>query len=52
VPDLDPEAVGRAGGNGLRGLTERLVAAGGDLKFGPREAGGYRLEASLPVAST
>lgn len=36
-------------GTGLRGLTERLAAAGGSLEAGPAERGGFRVEAVLPV---
>jgi two-component system sensor histidine kinase DesK len=36
-------------GNGLRGLTERLQAAGGSLETGPRDGGGFALVARLPV---
>nr|WP_237405275.1 sensor histidine kinase [Streptomyces sp. SN-593] len=36
-------------GTGLRGLTERLAAAGGSLDSGPAPAGGFRVTAVLPV---
>jgi two-component system sensor histidine kinase DesK len=36
-------------GTGLRGLTERLAAAGGSLVSGPAPAGGFRVTATLPV---
>ncbi|MFJ2630946.1 sensor histidine kinase [Streptomyces sp. NPDC087422] len=36
-------------GTGLRGLTERLAAAGGSLTSGPAADGGFRLTAALPV---
>lgn len=36
-------------GTGLRGLTERLAAAGGSLTSGPAPAGGFRVAAVLPV---
>ncbi|MDD1062397.1 sensor histidine kinase [Streptomyces cocklensis] len=36
-------------GTGLRGLTERLAAAGGSLTSGPSPAGGFRVAAVLPV---
>ncbi|MCA6094795.1 sensor histidine kinase [Streptomyces sp. SCA3-4] len=37
------------GGNGLKGLTERLAAAGGSLTSGPDGRRGFRLVAELPV---
>ncbi|MFC4999874.1 sensor histidine kinase [Dactylosporangium cerinum] len=36
-------------GNGLRGLTERLGAAGGTLEAGARDGGGFALVARLPL---
>jgi two-component system sensor histidine kinase DesK len=36
-------------GNGLRGLTERLQAAGGTLQTAPRPGGGFALTARLPL---
>jgi two-component system sensor histidine kinase DesK len=36
-------------GTGLRGLTERLAAAGGSLVSGPAQGGGFRVTAVLPV---
>jgi two-component system, NarL family, sensor histidine kinase DesK len=36
-------------GTGLRGLTERLAAAGGSLEHGPRDDGGFQVTALLPV---
>ncbi|KNB52896.1 sensor histidine kinase [Streptomyces caatingaensis] len=43
--------VGSSGGdgNGLKGLTERLAAAGGSLTSGPDGRRGFRLVAELPV---
>ncbi|MGW3492930.1 sensor histidine kinase [Streptomyces sp. NPDC001020] len=41
-----PEGVG---GTGLRGLTERLAAAGGSLRAGPSPRGGFTVTAELPV---
>ncbi|WP_344503392.1 sensor histidine kinase [Dactylosporangium maewongense] len=38
-----------ASGNGLRGLTERLAAAGGSLEAGARDGGGFTLVARLPL---
>ncbi|WP_328540942.1 sensor histidine kinase [Streptomyces sp. NBC_00344] len=36
-------------GSGLKGLTERLAAAGGSLDAGPGQRSGFRLVAELPV---
>ncbi|MFE0776381.1 sensor histidine kinase [Streptomyces sp. NPDC058861] len=46
-----PEAAGpaHAPGSGLRGLRERLAAAGGTLESGPVPGGGFRVVAELPV---
>lgn len=40
------------GGTGLKGLTERLAAAGGSLKAGPSPRGGFTVTAELPVEPT
>ncbi|MEU4213097.1 sensor histidine kinase [Streptomyces sp. NPDC026206] len=45
----EPAAVPGTGGNGLKGLTERLAAAGGSLTSGPDGRRGFRLVAELPV---
>nr|WP_229898302.1 sensor histidine kinase [Streptomyces finlayi] len=37
------------GGNGLKGLTERLASAGGSLTAGPGPRGGFVVRAELPV---
>jgi two-component system sensor histidine kinase DesK len=39
------------GGTGLKGLTERLAAAGGSLTAGPSPRGGFTVTAELPVDS-
>jgi two-component system sensor histidine kinase DesK len=39
------------GGTGLKGLTERLAAAGGSLVAGPAARGGFLVTAELPVES-
>lgn len=39
------------GGTGLKGLTERLAAAGGSLRAGPSPRGGFTVTAELPVES-
>ncbi|MFF7649469.1 sensor histidine kinase [Streptomyces sp. NPDC007983] len=41
--------VTKVGGTGLKGLTERLAAAGGSLTSGPDGRRGFRLVAELPV---
>jgi signal transduction histidine kinase len=38
-------------GNGLRGMRERAAALGGTVEAGPRDAGGFRVAAHLPVPS-
>ncbi|MFI6402982.1 sensor histidine kinase [Streptomyces sp. NPDC050548] len=40
------------GGTGLKGLTERLAAAGGSLRAGPSPRGGFTVTAELPVEAT
>ncbi|MFJ8278174.1 sensor histidine kinase [Streptomyces griseoviridis] len=39
------------GGTGLKGLTERLAAAGGSLTAGPSPRGGFTVTAELPLES-
>lgn len=47
-----PAPDGRAGsGNGLRGMRERAAAVGGSFEAGPRDGGGWRVAASLPVGA-
>ena len=41
----------RPGGNGIRGMHERVTTLGGELSAGPRPGGGFRVEAHLPLAS-
>jgi signal transduction histidine kinase len=38
-----------AGGNGIRGMRERVAALGGELTTGPRPGGGFRVLARLPI---
>jgi signal transduction histidine kinase len=38
-------------GNGLRGITERVHALGGDLRAGPAPDGGFEVSVRLPVAA-
>ncbi|MFI1352492.1 sensor histidine kinase [Streptomyces sp. NPDC020898] len=40
------------GGTGLKGLTERLAAAGGSLEAGPTPRGGFLVTAELPTGAT
>jgi two-component system, NarL family, sensor histidine kinase DesK len=40
-----------AGGNGLRGIAERVRAAGGTFESGPVPRGGFRLTATIPVVA-
>lgn len=44
----DPGAT-PAGGTGLRGLAERLAAAGGTLRAGEGAGGGFQVTVDLPV---
>ncbi|MEU0369176.1 sensor histidine kinase [Streptomyces sp. NPDC006283] len=46
-----PDPAGTSGGSGLRGLAERLGAAGGTLESGPVPDGGFRVTAELPVTA-
>ena len=39
-----------AGGHGLRGMAERTAALGGHIAAGPREDGGWRVRARMPLA--
>jgi signal transduction histidine kinase len=38
-----------SGGNGIRGMRERVAALGGELTTGPRPGGGFRVLARLPI---
>ena len=44
APALPPKP-----GAGLTGMSERVLALGGRLEFGPRPIGGFRVRAELPV---
>jgi signal transduction histidine kinase len=54
--DIDVTDNGRADstavdvGHGLRGMFERATALGGRLDAGPREEGGWRVHAVLPLS--
>ena len=55
--EIDDDGIGPGdgavpGGSGLRGLTERVAAAGGTVESGPRHPRGWRLRASLSGASS
>ncbi len=41
--------LGDDGGNGIRGMQERAIALGGTLTAGPRQEGGFRVRALLPL---
>jgi signal transduction histidine kinase len=43
-----PAAPRPTGGQGIRGMRERLLALGGRLAAGPRPGGGFRVDAFLP----
>jgi signal transduction histidine kinase len=55
--DIDITDNGRAdtanadAGLGLRGMAERAAALGGHLDAGPREEGGWRVHAVLPLGA-
>lgn len=46
-----PRTRGGPGGNGLRGLRERLESCGGRLGYGPVETGGWSVVAWVPSAT-
>ncbi|MFF0015119.1 sensor histidine kinase [Streptomyces sp. NPDC005374] len=50
-PVTAPAPAPGIGGTGLKGLTERLAAAGGRLEAGPGPRGGFVVRAELPVES-
>lgn len=45
-----PSAEDAGPGHGIAGMRERAVALGGSFEAGPREGGGYRVAALLPIA--
>jgi signal transduction histidine kinase len=44
-----PSATRSPGGNGIRGMRERMAALGGELSAGPRPGGGFRVQARFPL---
>ena len=40
------------GGNGLRGLRERVITLGGQCEIGPRATGGFRVAVSVPLTQS
>ncbi|HUA31179.1 MAG TPA: histidine kinase [Streptosporangiaceae bacterium] len=48
---VDSLASQQGGGHGLLGMRERAAAVGGELRAGAGTAGGFVVEASLPVAA-
>jgi signal transduction histidine kinase len=52
VRDNGPGPSGpQRGGHGLVGMHERVAMVGGRLKVGPGEAGGFAVEAELPIGA-
>jgi signal transduction histidine kinase len=45
----DPEVHGAPSGHGLVGMRERATAVGGVLTAGPREGGGFAVQARIPL---
>jgi signal transduction histidine kinase len=48
-PAASPPTESSPGGHGLHGMRERVRLLGGALETGPREEGGYRVAARLPI---
>jgi signal transduction histidine kinase len=52
VDDAGPARHPHRTGHGLLGMTERAAAVGGAVEAGPRDGGGYRVSAHLPLRRT
>ena len=50
-PDGSGNGNGGGSGQGILGMRERARALGGSLEAGPRPGGGFRVQATLPVAA-
>jgi len=50
-PDGPGNSNGAGSGQGILGMRERARALGGSLEAGPRPGGGFRVQATLPVAA-
>jgi len=50
-PDGPGSGNGAGSGQGILGMRERARALGGSLEAGPRPGGGFRVQATLPVAA-
>ena len=48
---IPPDAMRRPKSHGLLGMRERVAVAGGELEFGPRPEGGWRVRAQLPYGA-
>jgi len=51
APDGPGNGNGVGSGQGILGMRERARALGGSLEAGPRPGGGFRVQATLPVAA-
>ena len=51
VAILEAYGNGAGSGQGILGMRERARALGGSLEAGPRPGGGFRVQATLPVAA-
>jgi signal transduction histidine kinase len=51
APSAAGLGVGTGGGSGITGMRERAAAFGGRLRAGPRDRGGWRVRAVIPIPS-